>query len=160
MEVAEYLASNYRPDVDFVDGTLVDRNWGDLQHGWLHCNIGAWLLMRAGRYRIRPVTSIRLRINPQRIRVADVAVLQEDAPSDPVVVRAPLLCVEILSPSDTLPGIWNRIDDYLQMGVPVCWIVDPATGIGWTATYSGWTKATNSILRAGEIEMPLSEVIE
>ena len=71
----------------------------------------------------------------------------------------PLLCVEILSPGDTLTSIWDRIEDYLKIGVPVCWIVDPETGSAWTATSAGLNKISDGILRAGEIEVPLSEVL-
>ena len=31
--VEHYLTTNYRPDRDYVDGKLVARNWGELNHG-------------------------------------------------------------------------------------------------------------------------------
>ena len=37
----------------------------------------------------------------------------------------PTLAVEILSPSDTLEDINEKIDAYLSAGVPIIWIVDP-----------------------------------
>jgi Uma2 family endonuclease len=37
----------------------------------------------------------------------------------------PLLAVEILSPSDTIDEINEKIDAYLSAGVPLVWIVDP-----------------------------------
>ena len=40
-------------------------------------------------------------------------------------VLAPVLAVEILSPSDTQEDINEKIDDYLSAGVPLVWIIDP-----------------------------------
>ncbi len=36
----------------------------------------------------------------------------------------PTLCVEILSPNDTHDQINEKIDEYLEAGVPVVWVVD------------------------------------
>jgi Uma2 family endonuclease len=37
----------------------------------------------------------------------------------------PLLAVEILSPSDTIDEVNEKIDAYLSVGVPLVWIMDP-----------------------------------
>ena len=37
----------------------------------------------------------------------------------------PLLCIEILSPSDTVEGMRERIHDYLNMGIPQVWLLAP-----------------------------------
>ncbi len=42
-----------------------------------------------------------------------------------LIEGAPDLAVEILSPSDTLDEINEKIDAYLSAGVPLVWIVDP-----------------------------------
>ena len=60
----------------------------------------------------------------------------------------------------SLNSIWDRIEDYLALGVPVCWIVDPVSGRAWTTTPAGLTNVTGRILRAGEIDMALAEVLE
>ena len=54
----------------------------------------------------------------------------------------------------------RRVEDYLNTGVPVCWIVDPETGEAWIATPGELTKVTDGILRAGGIELPLAAVLE
>ncbi len=158
--VAEYLASNYEPDCDYIDGEVLERNRGEHDHGLVQLNIAAWLKANARKYQIRPLVEVRLQIAERRYRIPDIMVLSADAPRDPVVLHAPLLCVEILSRSDSLNSIWDRIEDYLSTGVPVCWIVDSVSGSAWTATPAGLTKVAGRILRAGEIEMPLAEVLE
>jgi hypothetical protein len=45
------------------------------------------------------------------------------------------------------------------MGVPVCWIIDPARSEGWVATPGRLEEATDGILRAGGIEMAFAEVL-
>jgi Uma2 family endonuclease len=60
----------------------------------------------------------------------DVAVFAAEtiaaqAPDEVYIVGAPILAVEILSPSDTLDLIDNKRQAYLDSGVKVMWIVDP-----------------------------------
>lgn len=160
ISVEEYLAADHYPDRDYIDGVLVERNMGEQSHGRVQLRIGAWLYARESRLRIRGLVEVRLRINPQRFRVPDVMVLPIDAPREEIVRTPPLLCVEILSRSDSLDSIWDRIEDYFGIGVPVCWIIDPVGRRGWIATPNHLDKVTDSIVRAGDIEMPLAEVLE
>ncbi len=157
--VEEYLQSSYDPDRDFIDGEILERDMGEWSHGRLQLKLAARLMANEGRWRSRTVLEVRLRITRSRYRIPDIMVTSQDAPFEKVVVTPPLLCVEILSPGDTLTSIWDRIEDYLKIGVPVCWIVDPETGSAWTATSAGLNKISDGILRAGEIEVPLSEVL-
>ena len=46
------------------------------------------------------------------------------------------------------------------MGVPVCWIIDPLSGQAWTVTPAGIVETSGGVMRAGDIEMPLSGVLE
>jgi len=158
----EYLATTYRPDVDYIDGRLEERNMGERSHGRIQNLISAWLLSREKLWGTVTLVEVRLRTGATRFRVPDVMVLSADAPDEAVVATPPLLCIEILSPilspSDTLQKMWDRTQDYLAMGVPVCWIVDPSNLRAWTVTSAGLTEVKDGILRAGAIEMPLSEI--
>ena len=165
VSVKEYLATTWRPDRDYVDGELVERNMGELTHGRLQLRIGAWLFPLEGRWRIKAVTEVRLQINSSRFRIPDVMLLSREAPLEEIVRTAPLLCMEILSKSDTGGGggvasIWDRIEDYFSIGVPVCWVIDPIRRRGLAATPGSLAVATDGILRAGDIEMPLAEVLD
>jgi Uma2 family endonuclease len=71
-----------------------------------------------------------LRRDPDTIVGIDVAymaaqaeVLNVDGTS--LLVGAPLLAVEILSPSDRFDDINEKVDGYLAAGVPLVWVVDP-----------------------------------
>ena len=67
-------------------------------------------------------------------------VLREDVPLNPILRQAPLLCIEILSKDDTMKAIMRRIHDYLQLGVPTCWIHDPSIGLPGSRTPRGFAK--------------------
>lgn len=159
--VEEYLNTTYHPDRDYVDGELIERNMGEQKHGRLQGMIFAWLLARESRLRIRGLVEVRLRITPTRFRIPGVMVLPADAPDEPIITTiTPLVCVEILSRSDTLNNIRDRLEDYFSVGVPACWVIDPIQRLAWIATPDGLTKVTDGVLRTGNIEMPLVEVIE
>src|SRR5665213_3500261 len=134
VSVEEYLNGTYRPDCDYIDGELLERNTGELSHGQMQLNVGARLRARRQALRIVAVVEVRLRINARRYRIPDVMVISDDAPREQVVITPPLLCIEILSPGDTLNEIWVRTHDYLSIGVPVCWIMDPRATRAWTVT--------------------------
>lgn len=45
--------------------------------------------------------------------------------STTMIDGVPLLCVEILSPSNTMEEIDDKTREYLNFGVPLVWVVDP-----------------------------------
>jgi Uma2 family endonuclease len=49
------------------------------------------------------------------------------APPDNFVPLAPDLAVEVLSPSDRMADAMSKVTMYLQAGVRLVWLVDPAT---------------------------------
>ena len=74
--------------------------------------------------------SFRLRRNPDSNVGIDVAymspaVAQANAPDARTVDGAPVLAVEILSPSDKQEEITEKIEAYLACGVALVWIIEP-----------------------------------
>lgn len=72
----------------------------------------------------------RLRRDPETTVGIDVTYLgPELAAQEPEDTRlidgVPVLAVEILSPSDTVEDINEKIDEYLAAGVALVWVVDP-----------------------------------
>lgn len=123
--LAEYLHTSYRPDCDYIDGTLLDRNVDQYEHARLQGLIVTALMNREREWRIHVLTAQRVRIRETRYRVPDVVVLAEDAPRPRVIEQAPLLCIEVLSPEDRLSEIAERANDYQTLGVEQTWIFDP-----------------------------------
>ncbi len=105
--------------------------------------------------------SLRLLVSGNRVRVPDLCILAENAQFEQVPRTAPALCVEIiLSPEDRFSAFMERLSDYFRVGVPVCWIIDPLARRAWIATPGQLLEPSDGILRAGEIEMPLRDVLE
>ncbi len=158
--VEQYLKTSYRPDCDYVDGEVQERNLGEFEHSSTQREIILYLAVHYPAFRRRVVPEQRVQVNASRFRIPDVCVLAEDAPRERVIRTAPLLCIEILSPEDTVAKTMVRIRDYFEMGVPVCWVIDPLARHAWIATPGHLDDAPGGILRAGDIEMPLGEVLE
>jgi Uma2 family endonuclease len=159
VSLSEYLQTDYRPDVDFIDGELEERNVGEWDHARLQALIERYLGSREAEWGILVVPEQRVQVSATRFRVLDIAVVAA-RPAGGVITEPPLLCIEILSPEDRATRVQTRIDDYLNMGVPCVWLVDPATRRAWIHTTDGGHEAKDGILTAGRIRLPLSDLGE
>ncbi|MBI4874356.1 MAG: Uma2 family endonuclease [Acidobacteria bacterium] len=161
LPVGEYLSRRYRPDREYVDGQLVERNVGEYDHARLQGLVFAYLLRNERKWSIRAVPECRVQVKPARYRIPDVCALRTDSPIEQIVETPPLLCIEILSPEDRLSEMQGRIDDYLAMGVPYVWTIDPRMRRAWVTTKDGAHEAKDGVLRAGEIiQVPLAELFD
>jgi Uma2 family endonuclease len=135
--VEEYLHTSYRPDCDYGDGRVDERNLGEHDHGYLQLLLGTLFTNHRADWGVRAVTDVRTQVKASNLRVPDIAVLRADAPKERILTHPPLLVIEILSPEDHLARFQRRIDDYLGFGLEHIWILDPETRRAWTADHSG-----------------------
>ena len=75
-------------------------------------------------------TGFVLKRNPDVVRGADVAFVQASRiPAGRLPVKfwegAPDLAVEVVSPDDTLNEVEEKVEDYLDAGTRLVWVVDP-----------------------------------
>jgi Uma2 family endonuclease len=159
ISVEEYLNTSYRPDCDHVDGEVRERHCGERDLSAAMRDVLLYLCGLSAGQRERTFLTLRVRVNATRVRVPDVCITRHGAPEEQVVETAPELCIEILSPEDTMTRTLEKINDYFAMGVPVCWILDPISRQGWVATPGKLEDAVDGILRANGIEMPAAEVL-
>jgi Uma2 family endonuclease len=54
-----------------------------------------------------------------------------------VLDQPPLIAIEILSPRDTLSGLQEKIEEYLEFETEHIWIFDPIRRLAWTADRTG-----------------------
>jgi Uma2 family endonuclease len=146
ISIDEYLRSTFRPDCDFVDGHIEERNVGERDHNRLQILLGAWFLAHEKEWGIYVLPEQRTRVSSTRVRIPDVCLLRADAPKEQVLATAPLLCVEILSPEDRLPRVARTMDDYARMGVPNLWILDPLERVAYDYASDGLLKLTTDRL--------------
>jgi Uma2 family endonuclease len=125
LSIDDYLHATYRPDADFVNGEIEERNMGEYQHARLQALIAALFITNEDSWSIQTVTEQRIHVATDRVRVCDIAILTNDAPDESVLTTPPLLCIEILSPEDRIPRAKLVLADYLAMGVLNIWLIDP-----------------------------------
>ena len=101
ISVEEYLATSYRPDCDYVDGRLEERNVGEWDHSKIQAAIVAYFFVRRKAWGISVAPEQRVQVNSTRFRVPDVCVLLGE-PKEQIFRTPPFLCVEILSPEDRM----------------------------------------------------------
>jgi Uma2 family endonuclease len=160
ISVEEYLASSFRPDCDYVDGHIEERNLGEWGHSKIQGKLVGYLLAHYGKDGIEILPELRVQVKPQRFRIPDVCVVLED-PKERVLTKPPFLCLEVLSPEDRMTRVEERIKDYLDMGVPYIWVLNPETRKAFCATSAkGLVEVTDGILRTENpvLEVPLSEI--
>jgi Uma2 family endonuclease len=158
--VAEYLAAGYKPDREYIDGVVVERNLGEFDHANLQTALVVWFRNRQREWNIRAVVEQRVQTGPTRFRVPDVTVIDRAQPVEQILTRPPLIVIEVLSPEDTWRRVEEKTSDYLEFGVSHVWILDPATRRAWAATRAGF--AEKRILEAAgtPIAVDLNELFD
>ncbi len=145
--VDEYLNTTYRPDCDYLDGEIKERTLGEQPHAKLQIALGALFYQNRNLWQIRPLTEQRVQVTPTRYRIPDLCLLRRTDPTDPIVRVPPLLCIEILSSSDSLRELQERVNDYAAMGVPHIWAIDPWQRAAYYASPQGFQKPIDGLLR-------------
>jgi len=158
VSLEEYLRTSYRPDCDYIEGELRERNVGQYDHSRLQFLILLALGRKEEEWQIHTLPEQRLRVGQRRYRIPDILVLDGAAPRTSVIETAPLLCIEILSPDDRMSEILERAGDYLSMDVPETWIFDPAKK-AYVYSRQGLHEASqDATLHCGNIEVALPDL--
>jgi len=158
----EYLTSSYEPECEFDDGTLIERNTGELPHSILMGAVASFLHERRKQHAIQVLLILRIRIAPHRYRVPDVCVYKQPAPRDPIPSTPPFIAIEILSPEDRMSRLRKKIDDYLAFGIPNVWVIDPETRHADVYTASAFYEVKDGVLHTEDpaIEVPLADLFQ
>ena len=146
VSVQKYLATSYRPDREFLDGALHERNLGEFEHSFLQSAVIAWFWIRRKEWNVLPLVAQRVQVAPTRFRVPDVTVLRSDQPLEPIITTPPLILIEILSKDDSLRSMRQRVDDYLNFGVQHVWLLDPATRRAYVCNPTGFQEPESGVL--------------
>ncbi len=161
ISLEEYLRSSFHPDRDFIEGQAVERNVGKRRHAYAQSRIDRWFGIHAVALRLEPLTEMRVRVAPNRVRIPDVLLCELPLPEEEVFTSPSYLYVEVMSEEDTTSGMQDRVDDYLRFGVPNVWVIDPWKHRGWRITKEGWLIANDGVMRTadGRVAMSLADVL-
>lgn len=158
--IEEYLKTSYRPDREYIDGEVRERNLGERDHSDLLGMIYAYFLDREEQYDLHPFLDWRTQVASTRFRVPDACLVRGAYPSDSILHNPPLIIIEVLSPEDSFADMADRVRDYRNFGVANIWIVDPVRRKAWAVVDGRNEEAEGLVLRTtdGSIVFPLSEV--
>src|ERR1035437_6917332 len=153
----EYLGITYRPDREYVDGEIRERNVGKWEHARIQWLLALWFGTHEKQWGITGSTEQRVRVAENRIRVPDLVVLTAGSQPD-VIVDPPLLVIEILSPNDSYSDTQERAQDYRAMGVETVWIIDPKTRTGRMCSGTEWVEASRMEVKGTPLYVNLPEI--
>jgi Uma2 family endonuclease len=142
--LSEYLETSYRPDREYVDGELRERNVGKWDHARVQAVLTAWFFNHEIEWNIMVGPEQRVLIPKSAtrtdVRIPDVVVVVAGDHLQ-TLSEPPLLVIEVLSPDDSYSDTQERARDYRQMGVEMVWIVDPKTLTGRMCSGTQWVEA-------------------
>jgi Uma2 family endonuclease len=131
---ADLLAMPDEKNYELVDGQLVERNMSVLSswvagrlffHLQSFCEADplGWVWPEGTGYQCWPNA-------PLRVRKADVSFIRTerlptDASTEGYLSIRPDLAVEVVSPNDTVWEVDEKVAEYLEVGVPLVWVVRP-----------------------------------
>jgi Uma2 family endonuclease len=119
---------------ELVKGELRTMTPAGGKHGSLVIKLASLLLQHVETHTLGevfgPDTGFKIADSPDTVRAPDVAfVRQERIPDGELTEKfwpgAPDLAVEVVSPTDTLYELDEKIEEYLASGVTLVWVVNP-----------------------------------
>jgi Uma2 family endonuclease len=144
--VEEYLSTTYHPDMEYVDGQLLERHVGEYFHSMLQGLITGELNSRRRKRGFRLFPELRVRVSDEpRYRIPDICVKALPHTVTPVL-QCPDLAIEIVSPDDSASEMLIKISDYVAAGIPYIWVVDP------------YKRSLTEVIQ-GEIRRPATQVL-
>jgi Uma2 family endonuclease len=157
ISLTEYLAAGYRPDREYVDGEIRERNVGKWEHARMQWLLAHWFGAHEKEWGIVGSTEQRVRVSGNRVRIPDLVVLTA-GPQPDVLTDPPLLVIEILSPDDTYSDTQERASDYSRMGVETVWIIDPKTRSGRVCSRADWVEASRLEVKGTPLYVDLPDI--
>ena len=161
VSVEEYLRTSY-PDADreYVDGRIVERNVGEVDHSDIQSSVLHYLRTHY-KQRIWAGVEVRVQVKKTRFRIPDVTVVSGMKPSERIIRTPPVIAVEVLSPDDRAGDLEEKIADYLASGIPYVWVINPETHRAFVHTAEGSREVKDGILRAEsvDVQVPLGEIL-
>ncbi len=158
VSVEEYLRTSF-PDADreYIDGRIVERNVGEVDHSDVQSAI-AHCLRKHYKKHVWAGVAVRVQVKKARFRIPDVTVMAGSKPAERIIRKPPSVAVEVLSPDDRAGDLEEKINDYLAFGIPHVWVINPETHRAYIHTPKGSHEAKDGILRA-ETAGPRSSLI-
>jgi len=119
---------------ELIKGELIKMSPAGHKHGRIVVNLTAPLAQYVKAHRLGAVygaeTGFKLATNPDTVRAPDIAFVRQQqieriGEPEGFWPEAPDLAVEVNSPGDTVSDVENKVQEYLQAGTRLVWVVSP-----------------------------------
>lgn len=137
VSLEEYLQTSYRPDIEYIDGVLKEKPMPTALHGIVQFLLGHWFLLHSEQWNVTTAGETRTKVSERHVRLPDVVVISFGEGSRGVLIKPPLIVIEILLPSDTYADLQQRASDFWVMDTRNIWLLDPErrTAEVWTGKH-------------------------
>ena len=125
ISVDEYLKTSAHPDCEYVRGVLKERAVPERNHAAWQKILLRWFGDHEIKWGIEVFPELRVQVAVDNYRVPDVTILSTSAPREQVVTNPPLAVFEILSPTDAMTEVMEKLGDYQEMGIAAIWLINP-----------------------------------
>jgi Uma2 family endonuclease len=161
LSIEQYLRTSFEHDAELVEGRIVERPIPTWEHSRVHCFLNRSFGAMEHSAGFFVVVEQRVQTRAYRFRVPDVCVVLE-RPAGPagrrIVTKPPYLCVEILSPEDTMADTLEKVREYLAFGVEWVWVIDPVTCTGEIHATAGASSVEDRVFTTDRFRIDLAQV--
>ena len=152
VSIEEYLNTSYEGAVEYVDGELKDKGVTGHRHGLIQGLLFEWFRSRRKEWGISCSVETHTRVSSTRFRLPDVVVIRRGTAPEHTITNAPILAIEVLSPSDRLSDLSARAQDLTEMGTADVWLIDPEQRSASVWAQNGWIETRERQLRSSSSE--------
>lgn len=119
---------------ELVKGVIHRMPPAGFEHGIRASEIGSLLTVHAKKHKLGYVccaeTGFKISQNPDTVRAPDAAFVRQAAIDEKGIPKgywegAPDLAVEVISPSDTYTEVDEKVDEWLDAGCAMVWVINP-----------------------------------
>lgn len=134
LEVVDYRIQELPKGYELIDGELMEMTGMGFQASWVASELHGLLRdhVKANRCGVAVTAEASYSCFPHRdgqVRKPDVSVILGDparfVPPDPHCKQVPALVVEVQSPYERASELDDKIDDFLQAGTKLVWVINP-----------------------------------
>jgi len=130
LSVDEYLDRSFDRECELLGGETRPKPLGTGKHSKMQRRLLRLLEAVFGESMVEFELSVRI---GDEVPVPDLVVLKRHDPRmyRDVLDEPPLLCIEVVSPSQLPAEMLAKCLRYHNFDVPFCWVVDPVNGRAW-----------------------------
>jgi Uma2 family endonuclease len=158
VSVEEYLATNYKPACEYIDGVLRQKSMPTWDHGEIQSCLCQ--LINTGFPQFRAASEVTVQVRTGKYLVPDLIVQRRDQIQRPYPTEPVHLCVEILSPGDRMSDVLAKCEEYDAWGVESTWVIDPDSRQAWEYSHGRRLPEVpaSGSLTAGPISLSLAGI--